>query len=142
MTTNNDTQVTESEAEQSDLRWTFCTLEFHTNIMDMMEQHLCAHPLIPGYSAPSPEGIKEWAVKQMFEFCVKHDLCEAWAYLWENWYWHGRWELWVQCADDNILHLKTTMMVEAHWWRIKKDFLHHFHSPQLDLLMWILMVKL
>jgi hypothetical protein len=79
----------------------------------MMERHLCAHPLIPGYSAPSREGIKEWAVKQMYEFCVKHDLREVWAYLWENWYRRGRWELWARCADDNIPRLKTTMMVEA-----------------------------
>lgn len=108
--TNNDTQTNE---EQSDIRRTFCSSEFRTNIVDMMERHLCAHPLIPGYSAPSREGIKEWAVKQMYEFCVKHDLREVWAYLWENWYRCGRWELWARCADDNIPRLKTTMMVEA-----------------------------
>jgi hypothetical protein len=28
------------------------------------------------------------------------------------------------------------------WRRIKKDFLHHFHKPRLDLLVWILVVKL
>ncbi|KAJ7467321.1 hypothetical protein B0H11DRAFT_2239566 [Mycena galericulata] len=27
-------------------------------------------------------------------------------------------------------------------WRIKKDFLHHFHMPRLDLLVWILVKKL
>ena len=54
--------------------------------MDMMEAHLCTHPLIPGYSHPSPDGIKEWAVKQMYQFCLKEKLPETWAYLWENWY--------------------------------------------------------
>ena len=110
MTTNNDTQ---SEEEESDLRRTFCSFEFRTQIVDMMERHLCTHPLIPGYSAPSREGIKEWAVKQMYEFCVKHDLREVWAYLWENWYCRGRWELWARCMADKIPRLKTTMMVEA-----------------------------
>jgi len=65
---------------------TFCELEYRETITDMMERHFCAHPLIPGYSHPSPTGIREWAVKQMYDFCVKHDLREAWAYLWENWY--------------------------------------------------------
>ena len=94
-------------------RRSFCPLELRANIVDMMERHFCAHPLIPGYSAPSLDGIKEWAVKQMYEFCFKHELHEAWAYLWENWYRRGRWELWVRCTDPRIPRLKTTMMVEA-----------------------------
>ena len=60
-----------------------------------MESHLCAHPLIPGYPAPTPVGIREWAVKQMYEFCHEHKLPEAWAYLWGNWYRPGRWEIWA-----------------------------------------------
>jgi hypothetical protein len=35
-----------------------------------------------------------------------------------------------------------TEVIFNSWRRIKKDFLHHFHSPRLDLLVWILMVKL
>ena len=80
----------------------------------MMERHLCAHPLIPGYSAPTPEGIKAWAVKQSYEFCVLHDLPNLWAYLWENWYRRGRWELWARSANPmEIPRLKTTMFVEG-----------------------------
>ena len=30
----------------------------------------------------------------------------------------------------------------SSWWRIKHDFLHHFHKPRLDLLAWILVKKL
>ena len=30
----------------------------------------------------------------------------------------------------------------SSWWWIKKDFLHHFHTPRPDLLVWILTVKL
>jgi hypothetical protein len=79
-----------------------------------MEWHFCAHPLIPGYSAPTPEGIKAWAVKQAYEFCVLRDLPNLWAYLWENWYRHGRWELWARSGNPReIPRLKTTMLVEA-----------------------------
>ena len=95
-------------------RRTFCPIEHRVAVADMMERHFCAHPLIPGYSTPTPEGIKAWAVKQMYEFCVLLDLSNLWAYLWENWYRRGRWELWARCgAPDEIPRLKTTMMVEA-----------------------------
>jgi hypothetical protein len=62
-------------------RRTFCPMEDRATVVNMMERHLCAHPLIPGYSAPTPEGIKAWAVKQIYEFCFLHDLPNLWAYL-------------------------------------------------------------
>jgi len=67
----------------------FCPDELWSQVVEMMEQHLYAHPLIPSYSAPMPEGIKEWAVKQVYQFCEAHDLLNLWAYLWENWYQSG-----------------------------------------------------
>jgi hypothetical protein len=73
----------------------FFPKEHQDPVVDLMESHLCVHPLIPGYSHPSPEGICEWAVKQMYQFCVGNDLQELWAYLWENWYRPGWWELWA-----------------------------------------------
>ena len=39
-------------------RHTFCPLEYCDAIVDMMEWHFCEHPFIPGYSTPTPEGIK------------------------------------------------------------------------------------
>ncbi|KAJ7782505.1 hypothetical protein DFH07DRAFT_717350, partial [Mycena maculata] len=86
--------------------------------------------------------IKRWAVTQMYKFCVEHDLREVWAYLWENWYRSSRWELWARSVYPEIPILKTTMILESHWRRIKQDFLHHFHMPRCDLLAWILIVKL
>lgn len=113
----NISQETEDEnedGEQATPQHTFCPAENRDNVVDLMERHLCAHPFIPGYSAPTPEGIKFWAVKEMYEFCVEHDLRNLWAYLWENWYRQGRWELWARSANpDAIPRLKTTMMVEA-----------------------------
>ena len=92
---------------------TFCSAELHDSVITLVESHLCAHPLIPGYSAPTPAGIQEWAVKQMYQFCCKHELPEAWAYLWENWYRAGRWEIWACSCNPCIPVLRTTMMLES-----------------------------
>ncbi|KAJ7712298.1 hypothetical protein B0H16DRAFT_1437028 [Mycena metata] len=121
---------------------TFCPARFREPIVDMMEKHYCAHPLLPGFAPPNPEGIKRWAVQQMYKFCVEHGLRAVWAYLWENWYRKSRWELWARSVHPEIPVLKTTMILESHWRRIKQDFLHHFHMPRCDLLVWILVTKL
>jgi hypothetical protein len=92
---------------------TFCPLDLRDPVIKLIEAHFCAHPLIPGYSAPTPEGIRAWAVKQMYEFCHKHDLHKVWAYLWENWYQPGCWELWACSCNPEIPVLKTTMMLES-----------------------------
>ena len=92
----------------------FCPIEYRDTVIGIMERHFCAHPFIPGYSAQTPEGIKCWAVEQMYEFCVLHELPNLWAYLWENWYRCGRWELWARSGNPReIPRLKTTMLVEG-----------------------------
>ncbi|KAF5324215.1 hypothetical protein D9619_011369 [Psilocybe cf. subviscida] len=123
-------------------RRTFCPVDFQKTIIDMMERHYCAHPDIPGYVAPEAAAIKRWAVQQMYTFCHNNGLPELWAYLWENWYRSGRWELWARSVHELIPVLKTTMILESHWRRIKHDFLHHFKMPRCDLLAWILVKKL
>jgi hypothetical protein len=101
------------EEPEENERHTFCPLDLRVPIIKLIEGHFCAHPLIPGYSAPTPKGIREWAVKQMYEFCCKHDLREVWAYLWENWYRPGRWELWARSCHPEIPILKSTMILES-----------------------------
>ncbi|KAG1745455.1 uncharacterized protein EDB91DRAFT_1049969 [Suillus paluster] len=121
----------------------FCPPHLCESVIGLIEHHFCAHPLIPGYSYPSAVGICQWAVKQMYTFCKESDLCEVWAYLWENWYRRGRWELWARAiAPMEIPRLKTTMVLESHWRRIKVDYLYHFSKPRIDLLAWILVTKL
>ncbi|KAJ3782228.1 hypothetical protein GGU10DRAFT_275997, partial [Lentinula aff. detonsa] len=88
------------------------------------------------------ERVKMTANEQMYGFCKEYDLHELWAYLWENWYRPLRWRLWARSTVAEITILKTTMICESHWRRIKHDFLHHFHKPRLDLLVWILVTKL
>jgi hypothetical protein len=35
--------------------------------------------------------------------------------------------------------LKTTMIVESHWRKLKHDYLHKFNNrPQIDLVVWVL----
>ncbi|KAJ7577209.1 hypothetical protein C8J56DRAFT_899293 [Mycena floridula] len=120
----------DSGEDEEDTKCTFCALEHRTKILTLVEKVYCAHPLIPGYAASNPKAIHGWGTKILYNFCVSEDLREVWAYLWENWLRPGRWELW------------TTMILESHWRRIKKDFLHHFASPRVDLLVWILVTKL
>ena len=36
---------------------TFCPLDLRDRIISLIEGHFCAHPLIPGYSTPTPTGI-------------------------------------------------------------------------------------
>ncbi|KAJ7208035.1 hypothetical protein GGX14DRAFT_567335 [Mycena pura] len=132
----------DGDEETESSRRQFCAAEKREPIMKMMKPHAFAHPLIPGYCHPSKEGIRYWAVKEMYDYCVEHDLREAWAYMWENWYRPGRWELWVHSAHPTIPRLRTTMICESHWRRIKRDFLHHLHTPRVDFLVWILITKL
>ncbi len=92
----------------------FCLKEYRSEITGMMERHYCAHPFIPGKAHPSTAAIYEWAVRMMYEYCVKRDLREVWAYLWENWYRPGRWELWARSTcPEMIAILKTTMILES-----------------------------
>lgn len=91
----------------------FCPKPYRKTVLEKMNKHLCAHPLIPGFSEPTARGIHSWAVERMYAFCVKHDLRELWAYLWENWYRSGRWELWARAPCMKIPRLKTTMILES-----------------------------
>ncbi|KAF7378400.1 SWIM-type domain-containing protein [Mycena sanguinolenta] len=135
----------EQEQEKKDkpkMRRTFCPASYREPIITMMERHFCAHPLLPSFAHPSSVGIRRWAVMEMYKFCVENRWREVWAYLWENWYRKTRWELWARSVHPEIPVLKTAMILESHWRRIKHDFLHHFHMPRCDLLAWILVVKL
>jgi hypothetical protein len=91
----------------------FCPEDVCPLITRLMERHFCAHPLLPGKSTPDPASIRFWAVKEMYNLCYEHELPELWAYLWEGWYWPGRWELWARSMAELVPRLKTTMICEA-----------------------------
>jgi hypothetical protein len=101
--------------DEDEPQCTFCPVLYCELIIKMIEKHYCAHPLIPGYAYPSAEGIKKWAVQQMYNFCMKYDLRKVWAYLRENWYQKSCWELWACSAHPLIPILKTTMILESQY---------------------------
>jgi hypothetical protein len=69
------TAVQETSGDRNlETKHNFCPPELRDGIIRMMESHLCAHPLIPGYSHPSQAGICEWAVKQMYIYCAENNL--------------------------------------------------------------------
>jgi len=117
-TNTNDTEGDSHSADDENdhekhSRRIFCPPDSRQPIIDMMERHYCAHPSIPGYAAPNRTAIKLWAVHQMYRYCTKNELPEVWAYLWENWYRKGRWELWARSVHEMIPVLKTTMILES-----------------------------
>ncbi|KAH8809504.1 hypothetical protein DL96DRAFT_1717031 [Flagelloscypha sp. PMI_526] len=124
-------------------RRTFCPEIHQDDVLEMMQAAFCAHPFLPGEAAPNSDAIHEWAVRRMYQYCEENDLPELWAYLWENWLRPTRWELWARSAQvTELCLLKTTMIMESHWRRIKVDFLCHYHSPRLDFFIHILVKKL
>jgi hypothetical protein len=112
-----DSISTESDEELGAIghenRRQFCPLELRQPLVDMVELHFCAHSSIPGKSAPTKEGIRWWAVKQLWDFCVRYHLPELWAYMWNNWYRPSRWKLWARSQSQTIPRLKTTMICES-----------------------------
>ncbi|KAG8832114.1 hypothetical protein FRC17_002022 [Serendipita sp. 399] len=100
------------EEESKDERQ-FCPEPFRKPLLAMIHRHANAHPLIPGDHAPTAEGVREWAVRKAYNFCRDNELPELWAYLWENWYRSGRWELWARAPCSEIPRLRTTMICES-----------------------------
>ncbi|KAK1222702.1 hypothetical protein PQX77_014446 [Marasmius sp. AFHP31] len=136
------TEVAPSPIALEESKRLFCPEEHRDTMLTMIMEHRNAHPLLPGKSAPTAEGIYAWAVKKMYQFSEGEDLPEMWAYLWENWYRPEQWKLWACSVVPEIPRLNTTMIMESHWRHIKHDFRHHFSKPRIDLLAWILVTKL
>ncbi|KAK1216777.1 hypothetical protein PQX77_001906 [Marasmius sp. AFHP31] len=130
------------DPDENEGKRVFCPRNLRQPILDMMGEHYCAHPMIPGFSAPTPEGIRYWAVKQVYDYCYANDLKELWAYLWENWYRAARWKLWARSSyPSEVPRLKTTMILESHWKQLKHAYLDHFSNPRIDFLIWIVVVR-
>ena len=56
-----------------------------------------------------------------------------------NWYAPVQWKLWARSAGPSgISVLKTTMIVESHWRRIKYDYIHRYNRLRMDLIVILL----
>ena len=63
--------------------------------------------------------------------------------MWINWYQRSHWGLWARAANPEKISLfRTTMLVEAHWKVIKRDFLPKFFRPRLDLVIFVIINRL
>ena len=110
-------------------------------VLAIFSRHFNAHPLIPDKNGTlrSSETIHQESSNEMYTWCRARNYFRLWAYLFVNWYRSEQWILWARSSNpEEIPILKTTMIVESHWRRLKHDFLHRFNRPRIDLVVWIL----
>ena len=110
-------------------------------VLEIFCRHYNAHPLIPDKNGTyrSSEVIHHECAAEMYAWCRSRNYFRLWAYFFVNWYKPGQWELWARSANAiEIPVLKTTMIVESYWRKIKHDYLHRFNRPRIDLVLWVL----
>ena len=103
-------------------------------VINMFSNHFNAHPLIPDAYGTyrSAQHIRRECTREMYLWCRSRNYFRLWAYLWVNWYQPDQWALWARSVNENeIPVLKTTMIIESHWRKIKHDYLHSFNRPRL-----------
>jgi hypothetical protein len=110
-------------------------------VLNMFSRHYNMHPLIPDRNGTyrSAETIHRECTSEVYTWCHARNYFRLWAYLFINWYQPGKWELWARSSNaKEIPVLKTTMIVESHWKKIKHEFLHRHNRPRIDMVIWVL----
>jgi hypothetical protein len=118
--------------------------EEQETVLEIFSWHFNSHPLIPDHSGTyrSAEQIHRDSAKEMYFWCRSRGYVHLWAYLWINWYRSSEWILWARSANKTeIPVLKTTMIVESHWRKVKHDYLHRFNRPRIDVVTWVLLSR-
>lgn len=113
-------------------------------VLEMLSRHFNAHPLISDFNGfeLTAEEIHRVCAREMYLWCKAKNFVRLWVYLWINWYQPKMWILWARSAQsDEIPILKTTMILESHWRRIKHDYLHLYSRPRIDLVAWVLLCR-
>ncbi|KAL3681632.1 hypothetical protein R1sor_024588 [Riccia sorocarpa] len=117
-----------------------CPPEYRASVKNFVAQHFNMHPLIPdlsGTERPATE-LHELAVYEAYTFCHERGLHRFWAYLWNEWYSPDMWKLFSRSAKPLLCMSRTTNLVEAHWRKIKHDYLNALNRPRLDRLVYLL----
>ncbi|SAM08094.1 hypothetical protein [Absidia glauca] len=70
----------------------------------------------------------------MYNFCVKHQSSDAWAYIYRRWYT-------VRSVDEHIPNAKSTTMIELHWRVLKRNHLYLNNQPRLEYLVYVIIQK-
>ncbi|KAH8656329.1 hypothetical protein BGZ61DRAFT_500287 [Ilyonectria robusta] len=103
------------------------TSDEQDTVLEIFTRHYNSHPFIPDQNGTfrSAEEIHRLSASEMYYWCRKRNYFRLWAYLWVNWYHSSQWVLWARSVNEKeIPVLKTTMIVESHWRKIKHDYLH------------------
>ncbi|KAI0992061.1 hypothetical protein K3495_g16125, partial [Podosphaera aphanis] len=114
-------------------------------VLEMFSRHFNAHPLIPDRNGilRTASTIHSECATEMYTWCYAKGFFKLWAYLFANWYDFGQWKLWARSHhSEQIPVLKTTMIVESHWRKVKHDYLHNFARPRIDMVIWIFISQL
>lgn len=112
--------------------------------LQMFARHYNLHPFIPDESGRQIKtaDIHRKSTSEVYSWCRARGYHRLWAYMWVNWYRFEQWSIWARARmPHSIPVLKTTMIVESHWRRIKHDFLHRFSRPRIDFVVWIMTTK-
>ena len=133
----------DGETRVNDVNYVFCPAPHRKQVLRLFTKHFCQHPSFPerNEGSCSAAEIRERAVMEMYQFCWQRGLREVWGYLWNSWYSPSRWKLWARSTSSYISRWRTTMGTENFWKQLKHNHLHHMLRPRLDLLVWILIVK-
>ena len=113
-------------------------------MVNIFSNHFNSHPFIPDENGTcrSAQQIHRDCARETYSWCRSRNYFRLWAYLWVNWYQPSQWVLCARSANANeIPVLKTTMIVESHWRKLKHDYLHKFNRPRIDLVVWVLLTK-
>ncbi|SAL95617.1 hypothetical protein, partial, partial [Absidia glauca] len=119
-----------------------CVAARRKEIKAVMHRHYCYHSLIPQDTTfKIASQIHHDSVKEMYNFCVEHQLSDAWAYLYRRWYTANMWKLWARSVVEHIPNAKSTMMIESHWRVLKRNHLYLNNQPRLDYLVYVIIQK-
>lgn len=120
------------------------SVEERDAVLTMFARHFNAHPHIPTRNGAllTTGEIYYQSVVEVYQWCRSKGYPRLWTYLFTNWYKASQWAQWARAANEHeIPVLKTTMIVESHWRRLKHDYLHRFNRPRVDLVLWILLSR-
>ncbi len=113
-------------------------------VLQMFSRHYNMHTMIPDQNGTyrTAEQIHIDCVNEVYSWCYPRNYFRLWAYLFVYWYAPDQWALWARSANPHSLPvLKTTMIIESHWRRVKHDYLHRFNCPRIDLVCWVLISR-
>lgn len=141
---DNDNDPAEHGPRSPERDYIFCPAPHRLPILRLFAKHAFQHSLLPErHGRPRTlELIRRDAVSEMYDHCQRNNLCEAWAYLWTQWYAPDRWVLWARSAHAASIPVhQTTMVVEALWRNLKRLVLHMYNRPRVDLAAYVLITQ-